>query len=86
MMIFKGFLGRTCIEIIHPGGGNGTLPGPSRQFKIKDTSLQFAGFWNQIPDWKTGTLAIADCWIERTRRQQLQAYSKTAVANIRLAA
>jgi hypothetical protein len=52
-MIFEGFPGRTQAESTHPGEGNGIVPGPRGHSKIKDTSLQFAGFFNQIPDWQT---------------------------------
>jgi hypothetical protein len=52
-MIFWGYPGGAQAESTHPGGGNGTLPGPRGHSKIKDTSLQFAGFFNQIPDWQT---------------------------------
>jgi hypothetical protein len=58
-MIFWGYPGGAQAESTHPGEGNGIVPGPR---DTKDTSLQFAGFFNQIPDCRlqTGSFRLVD--------------------------
>ena len=65
MMIFEGFLGRTQAERIHPVGGKWYCPRAQKHSKIKDTSLQFADFCNQLPDWQTADWQLQTGGLEK---------------------
>ena len=57
-MIFKGFLGRTQVEIIHPVGGNGTVPGPRNTPKSK---TPVSNLLTSVINYQTGRLQTDSC-------------------------